>query len=469
MSWVHNHIVLPLAQPERHRGLARRLRALQRFDALPRNKQQSVQEQRVRAILDHAAESCPWYRDAFRATGFRTADWKLGQPIGLPAVTRDILRSCGGQMCSERFERSQLSIAATGGTTSAPARIWRDREGLRDKTALQFYLNRLAGFDQGAPVMLIWGAEHDLAQRPSWRWRFYEETLLRRRTVHAGALTPQFYETSLAALNRLRPEVLYGYSGSTTRFAEWLRTTNAHFHRPRRIIVTAEPLILADRSTLEEVFQCQVTEHYGSRELGMIAAQCQAGRYHFHPWACYVELIPAGDCAFGSMYQLIVTDLLNRGMPLIRYETGDCVLVVDSPCLCGSWYPSVTTILGRSCENLTRADGSIMPGLILNLIGPGEGKGFSAVRQVQLIQKTVRRMHLRFVAEGEPRRIEQELRTLTKEIDHQVGDAFQWTFEPVAEIPRERSGKLRLVISEVTELSRETPAGLEPSAMESAA
>lgn len=458
MPWIHNHLVLPLCDPDRHRGLPHRLRAIERFESKPPARQLAIQEKRVRAMLRHAGETSLYYRQLFGKAGFRATSWRLGDPIPLPRMTRDILRAQGRDICSMLFDEDQLSAAATGGTTSTPVSIWRDLEGLRDKTALQYHLNRKSGFDQGTPVLLIWGADWDFATQPSWRWRLYEQTLLQRSVSPAGALTPEFYSRTLRLLNRRKPVVLYGYAGATARFAEWLRSTGARYHKPRRLIVTAEPLTPGDRALLQDVFGCPVVEHYGSREVGMVAAQCFAGRFHFHPWACYIELEFAGNTPAGPMYQLIVTDLLNRGMPLIRYETGDCVLASDRPCLCGSSYPSVTAILGRSCDNILCADGTQFPGVALSVLWPSDNSGFRALRQMQLVQKNITRMHLRYSAEGHPWVIRNEIARVCAEIEAQLGNRLEWSYEAVPEIRRERSGKLRLTICEVP--AEEYPAAL---------
>ena len=92
MPWIHNALILPLLEPERHRGLWRRLRELERFDALSREKQLEAQEAKVKKILDHAYRTTPYYRRLFDDAGFRSSDWRSGRPIPVPALNRDLLR-----------------------------------------------------------------------------------------------------------------------------------------------------------------------------------------------------------------------------------------------------------------------------------------------------------------------------------------------------------------------------------------
>lgn len=446
MAWLQNNVLLPFCQPDQHRGLARRLRMFQQFDAMPREQQVAHQEKRVRTLLDHAYETCPFYRRVFDEIGFRSGDWRHGQPIPVPELTRDLVRINGEDLCSRAFRPDQLRRAMTGGTTSAPITLWRDLEGLRNKTAMQFHLNRLSGYEQGMRVLWIWGAERDLEEHPSWRWRLYQR-LLGREYCGAGQLSDASFQRFLEKLNRQKSEVLFGYSNSIALFAQWLRNSGQHWHRPRIVIATAEALTHENRALIEETFEAPVNLHYGSRDVGMIAAECSlGGRLHLHPAACYVELLPAGQSANGPLYRLVVTDLLNYGMPLIRYDTADCVQFDESRCPCGSPYPSVTEVLGRTTDNLILSDGTLMPG---TSIIHRAGRTFRNIRQVQLIQKAIDKMHLRYSALGDGPVVQQELSAFLSDIDSAFRTPLQWTVERVPEILRERSGKLRVTICEV--------------------
>ncbi|WP_220089862.1 hypothetical protein, partial [Pseudomonas aeruginosa] len=141
----------------------------------------------------------------------------------------------------------------------------------------------------------------------------------------------------LEKLNQQRSEVIYSDSSTLAQFAKWLRDSGQRRHKPRLIIATAEALSREQRRAIEDTFECSVSVYYGSRDIGMIGAECpEGGRLHIHPWASYVALVPAGQSPAGPIYRLVITDLLNYGMPLLRYDTGDCILYDDSPCPCGS-------------------------------------------------------------------------------------------------------------------------------------
>ena len=455
MSWIHNAVILPLLEPERHRGLVGRIHQFELYDARPRDEQIAIQERKVRAILEHAYATTPYYRRLFDEAGFQASKWKSGEPMSFPMLTRDRVRVSGEDLRSRAFTDSMVRRATTGGTTSVPVRIWRDIEALRQKTAMQFHLNRQSGFDQGVPVLNIWGAERDLVLTPGWKWKVYEQVLMRRHNAGAGQLSERVLANFAEKLNRHRPRILFGYAATIAIFAEYLSAQGKPFHKPEHLIVTAEPIAAETRERMEQIFGCPVTEQYGSRDIGMVAAQCGAGhRLHFHPAACYTELVYAGDSTDGAMYKLIVTDLLNRGMPMIRYDTDDCVLLEEGPCACGSWYPSVKKVLGRTVDNFAMPDGSFVTGIAVTAAITRVQEGFSHIRQIQLIQKGIEHFHLRYAAEGGVSDIQVELSKFRSEIEKLLQARVRWTAERVNEIQRERSGKMRFCISEVSAPAR---------------
>jgi phenylacetate-CoA ligase len=450
MSWIHNNFILPIFEPERHRGLGGRLRNLKRFEALPAQHQRAIQAENVAKLLNHAYSTVPYYRRISDQAGFYPSSWKQGEPIPLPLLDKEIIRTHDDQLISRRYSANDLRSAKTGGTTSTPVLFWRDVNALREKTALQFHLNRWSGFDQGDSILMVWGAERDLELNPSWRWKLYEQGLMRRIPAAAGQISSSIFQVFLDRLNQHRPDILYGYGVTLARFAEFVRDSNVKHHLPRAIIITAEAITPADRDCIEQTFGCKATDQYGSRDVGMIGSECEHhSGLHFHPAGCLIEFEYAGMTSDGPMHRLIVTDLLNYGMPLIRYDTGDCVIVDRAPCPCGRWFPRVKAILGRASDNFVLSDGTEVPGNTFATKLALLANGFRHVTQLQVIQKEMDRVVLLYAASGRPSEIELELSRVREALQDMVKVTMHCTMTQVPEIRREASGKLRFCISEV--------------------
>ncbi len=364
MSWFHTHVVMPFGEPDRYVGLPSRLRSIRRFERLPEKEQRKQQEIRLQRLLQHAYDTVPYYRQQFDQAGFRAVDAHIDRPLPLPVLTRDHLRNQAASLLSTACKPETLRLATSSGDAS-PVRFRRDIDAVRDKVALKIKLDTLCGYRPGDSVMMLWGGHRDLALEPNWRWRMYEEVLMRRIATPTGTVATQILERFRLRYEKQRPKVLYGYSTVLTAFASYLRE-HGRKHRPQVVIATVDALNDTQRHLLASVFGTTPYVAYGNRDIGMIGAECPEHEgVHFHPWGSYVEFDPVGESPDGTVYRLLTTDLLNYGQPFIRYDTGDYVTLAHQTCSCGRWFPLVSKIVGKVPEGLTVLNSKTSPVVVL--------------------------------------------------------------------------------------------------------
>lgn len=115
------------------------------------------------------------------------------------------------------------------------------------------------------------------------------------------------------------------------------------------------------KRVVEEAFNAKVHEDYGCAEMGVIATECGWQR-GLHPLSglFYVEVVqgnvPVGE---GELGKVLITDLYNYAMPLIRYEIGDVAVVRRDQCLCGLSSPRLE-MQGRVQDCLVASDGTVL-------------------------------------------------------------------------------------------------------------
>ncbi|MGH3815599.1 MAG: phenylacetate--CoA ligase family protein [Pseudonocardiaceae bacterium] len=136
----------------------------------------------------------------------------------------------------------------------------------------------------------------------------------------------------------------------------WAAAARAVGHDPRAdfpalrgLFVGGEPLSVARRRRISQLWGVPVVEEYGSTETGSLAGECPAGRLHL--WAdrlvFEVHDPQTGRISREGRGQLVATTLYREAMPLIRYNLEDTVEVDYSDCDCGWQLPTVR-VLGRS-------------------------------------------------------------------------------------------------------------------------
>jgi phenylacetate-coenzyme A ligase PaaK-like adenylate-forming protein len=155
-------------------------------------------------------------------------------------------------------------------------------------------------------------------------------------------------------LNHFQPAFIISYPSALQMLAHEQMVGRLHVS-PILVISGAETLSLAVRDSIAAVFDCPVHNVYGAAEFPSIAYDCERGWLHVNTDYVVLEAVdedyqptPVG-CA---SHTVLLTNLVNRVQPIIRYDLGDSVTVKREPCACGSPLPAIR-VEGRSADLLS--------------------------------------------------------------------------------------------------------------------
>lgn len=154
-------------------------------------------------------------------------------------------------------------------------------------------------------------------------------------------------EEHLPKLNALHPTILVAQPSCLLELAACVREGKLSI-RPEKIISVAEVLYPEDKKVLEHVFGQTIHQVYQCTE-GFLASTCSHGNLHFHEDFLLIEkkYLDADQTRFHP----IVTDLMRRSQPVIRYELNDIIHELKN-CPCGSSMMGIAQIEGRSDDIL---------------------------------------------------------------------------------------------------------------------
>lgn len=107
------------------------------------------------------------------------------------------------------------------------------------------------------------------------------------------------------------------------------------------VLLAAEFVSDSDWNDIDRFWHCRINEHYGMTETGLCGAVgCSVpGGYHVWESDLYYEVVnPVTGEALpdGQLGEIVVTTLTRKGMPFIRYRTGDISCFSPVACNCGS-------------------------------------------------------------------------------------------------------------------------------------
>lgn len=398
-----------------------------------------LQWRRLRTLLIHAYAQCPFYRARFDRAGLTPSDLRgLDALRALPILEKRDIQEQGDDMVARHWPRDDLIRNQTGGSTGAPVSFYLSKARKCSRAAATLRHNRWAGWRIGDRGAVIWGAPRD---RPSDTWRARLRSALLREPLWLD--TANITEASLAefhiSLLRYRPRIVQAYARSAVLFARYLQNRGLSPHRPHALVTSAEVLEAEERRLLEDVFGCPVFNRYGCREVSVIASECPAHRgLHIMAEGLYVEIdTPRGPAAPGEMGSILVTDLLNLAMPLIRYRIGDLGAWAAGTCPCGRGLPRLERVAGRVTDFLVGCDGRLVSGVFLATYVVAQRPSLG---QVQILQHKAGAVTYR-IKPGRDFQHQRDLEYLQTTTRRYLGGEAVIAIEVVEELPAEPSGK----------------------------
>lgn len=445
LTFLSRQVVYPIVElRDPHRRMSM-LRDLEQTQWLPASAIARREAAALRKMLEYAGTHCTFYRERFRASRFDAATAVLPEGLArLPILTKDDVRERGAELYSDEYQLEDLVEARTGGSTGVSLRIHADTRCQAMRNAAAMRSDGWAGWQAGLPVAALWGNPPAFdSVRPWLRNALYD----RLAFLDTMKMTPATMAAFFREYERRSPLVLFGHAHSLYLYASFLRDEALEPSPPAGIVSTSMMLLDPERRVIEDVFGKLVSNRYGCEEVGLIASECEAhSGMHLNSDHVVVEFLDDnGDAvANGEEGNIVVTDLANTGMPLIRYLTGDRGVPTDRPCRCGRGLPLMERVAGRVADFLIRSDGSRVAGIslierTLTLI--------DGVKQMQIVQNDIDDIVLNLVP-GPDFGPETEGR-LRDEFKTAFGPAMRLTVVLMGEIARVRSGKYRFSICNV--------------------
>jgi phenylacetate-CoA ligase len=240
------------------------------------------------------------------------------QLSALPVLSKDDIREAGPALFSDGYSADNTQHTRTGGSTGVPLHVHVDRDAMNWKYAATWRHNGWAGWRPGDKVAAVWGDTDKGFHWKAWlREHFQHRTIFLDTLKFSADRLRQFH----AQILRYRPSVMMGHAHSVYQFARFCQEHDLKVSGLNGIVTTAMTLLETERSVIEQAFGAKVFNRYGCEELSVIASESEAhSGLHAFSEGLILEYLPT---AVDGEFELVITDLFNRAMPMIRYAIGD--------------------------------------------------------------------------------------------------------------------------------------------------
>lgn len=404
----------------------------------------------LKSLLENAYDNAPYYHDLYRKLGLnpRCADPDVVFSR-TPILTKQTLRAEQNRLVSPY--PSKFRVVTTSGSSGIPLVVLKD--DLCEGLGLASYYEGLMwyGYAPGDALCKLWGRRP--VQTTTSRKYLFIQRLMNNHPLNAHYMSDSVMDADLEKIVKVRPKVLYSYVSSLELLCRHMRERGLRYYIPV-VVTTAEKLFGFQRNLIGSTIAREVYDQYGASEVTSVAFECPShSSLHVMPKSI-VEIVDddGEEVGPGETGRIILTDLTNFKMPLVRYEVGDAATRSDSDvCGCGRVLSSVKNIEGRIGDIILGLNGNRVHGeFFSHVFEDGNFGEIFGLRQFQVVQKSRHLIKIRLNIEKTPR--DQDLARLNSIIRMYLGPV-EIVYEFLSDIPIHSSGKRRSFISEIQSVS----------------
>ena len=407
----------------------------------------SRQTRALQAVVKHAYENTEHYRNSFDEHGVGPADIRdLDDLYRLPTVTKQTARDHSAAMAAGNVPIYQRYF--TSGSTGKPLAGFLDKYTSEFKRACAIRSMRWAGFEIGDRIWCMYGNPYE--EMSGWsalRSRIRTRLLNRTRYIDLLRVKESDLQRFADLSRREQPSLIWGHTHGLYLLASYLLGKGIDTVRPAAAISAGMAVHQFERERIEAALGCPLLNRYGCEELGLLACECRERQgLHVNVESVILECVDddGQPVAPGRQGNVVVTDLHNRAMPLIRYRLEDVVVMSDTACPCGRSQPLIESITGRAADFLIATDGALVSGVSLT---DHFMLGISGLGQIQIVQDD--RDHLVINVVKDATYSDATLVEIAKSVAHFLGSDMKYDVVFLDEIPCEESGKYRFTICKV--------------------
>lgn len=390
-----------------------------------------LEEKLLNELIAYVVENVPYY-EKFRQTDFS----------GFPVVNKMTIRENEKEFMARNFDITKAKAVTTSGSTGTPFTVYHDKKKRLRHSADNLFFMKMAGYNIGSPLyyMRVWNK--------MCRHGRLSAFLTNIKQIEIGNLSDSVISQIINGLQKdKRRKALLAFASTYKAFYQYLyRSGVSHIDANIETIISMSEHLSDDtRKEIEKIFGSSVVSRYSNMENGFIAQQPVGEDFYLINNASYkVELldldrdVPVG---LGKLGRIVVTDLFNYSMPLIRYDTGDLGMFGKVQYR-NRDVVALVSVEGRKADTIFQTNGNIASSYIItNTMWP-----YKEIRQWQFVQ--VSKCDYKFIINGHIDDVQkQELENTLKEY---LGEDAHFDYEFVNDIPVLSSGKRRMIVNQMT-------------------
>lgn len=362
-----------------------------------------------------------------------------------PVINKNIIRNNRDAFLSEIFDKKNLFQMATSGSTGTPFICYQDKVKKRRVNAEIIYYSEKVGYSVGRNLIFLRAMTNKSKKTKLQQW-IQNETLINISELDDTKIEKIL--TNIVEISKNGSTIL-AYASTYDALKDYFLRYGNDLVKEANIvgmISSSEMLYDETRNIMKEAFNCKVFSRYSNQENGVIGQDENNNNVFLLNEANYiVEILdfevdmPVPD---GKVGRIVITDLYNFAMPMIRYDTGDIgsiVQVISN----GKVKRAISNFGGRKIDVVYDSCGNrLSPHIITNNFWE-----FSEIKQFQFIQKDKKTYLIKINIHNGFDKID-KIEFMLKRL---LGEDANITVEIVSDMPELASGKRKYVVNEINQ------------------
>lgn len=407
------------------------------------SKLHDYQLEQLRVYIAEVAKFSKFYQKEIEERGINIAELDLKELKKFPVINKSLVKLNYDLIINNKYKNNRYKFSSSG-TTGTLLYIYQTPEAYQREYAFRWNFYNEFGVKRKDKFAYFIGSkvkEIENTQPPF----HIKDTVENGRYFSIFHLSEQNISHYIDELNDFAPRFIKGYPSAIYTLASHIKNRKAKIHSPSCIFTASEVLHNYQKIIIEEIFNCPVYQWYGQVETTLNIQECKYHKLHVMEEYGFLEVLKddGTECQPGELGNAIATSYGNIAFPLIRYDTGDNVILArDQKCSCGRTGRIIESIDGRDEDILITPDGRKIGRLTFIFMA------FNNVKESQIIQNSITDITIKVVPEINFQ--DQDKEMLIKKMQEYVGIEMNIEIVFVDSIPRTAGGKLKHVVNNMS-------------------
>ena len=415
--------------------------AIKKTQALSKFDFKDWQDKKKWSIVNYHFNQNPFYKN------------KIGKNIptnwdDLPITTKPEFQIDLKKLLSNKYNFKNVFIGNTSGSSGQPFYYAKNKFSHSITWALT--INRYSWHELSfsSKQARFYGIT---LKNPGKSFELIKDKILNRKRFNIFNLSEKRFISFVEYFEKNKFQYVYGYTNILILFSKYLIKNNIILKDVcptlKVCIVTSEVLSKDDRVLLLKGFGLKVVNEYGVSEAGgIVAFQNQKSEWKLSRETQFIEIINKGNTLDKdkNVGEILITDLYNQAMPIIRYKVGDIGSLEkrkNSYCL--------KELIGRINDNIILPNGNVSPGLTFYYISKSTLEKSRILKEFIIRQVKIDTFVFEIVSDRDLNK--KEIFNIQNDLDIYLQPNLKLIIKRVPKIKRLESGKTKHFFSELNE------------------